>query len=194
MRAILYDPSAPHGLRLGQAPDPIPGRHEALLEVHAIALNFGEIAFLAAQRPTQRSGGMGSGRRRAPAGGGVGRMAVQLAARAGAHVVASVSQLARGVDLAELGAAEVVVGLSGVAPVYGVIENVGGRLLAEAYALVEPEGWVQSIGVASLEPTAIDFEQARVRGGGRIEAFNVFSHGGAFGKDLRHVAAVGGPR
>ena len=31
MRAILYDPSAPHGLRLDEAPDPKPGEHEALL-------------------------------------------------------------------------------------------------------------------------------------------------------------------
>jgi NADPH:quinone reductase-like Zn-dependent oxidoreductase len=118
------------------------------------------------------------------ASGGVGRMAVQLAARAGARVIACVGNPERGVGLVELGAAEVVVGLGGLAPVYGVLENVGGGLLAEAYALVEPDGWVQSIGVASLEPTSIDFEQARLRGGGRIEAFNVFSHGGAFGKDL----------
>ena len=27
--------------------DPVPGAHEALVEVHAIALNFGEVAFLA---------------------------------------------------------------------------------------------------------------------------------------------------
>ena len=47
MRAIVYDPGAPHGLRLGMALDPVPGAHEALVEVHAIALNFGEVAFLA---------------------------------------------------------------------------------------------------------------------------------------------------
>jgi NADPH:quinone reductase len=32
------------------APDPVPGPHEALVEVRAIALNFGEVAFLAEQR------------------------------------------------------------------------------------------------------------------------------------------------
>jgi NADPH:quinone reductase len=61
---------------------------------------------------------------------------------------------------------------------------VGGALLAQAYALLEPDGWLQSVGQASLEPSCIDFERARLRGGGRIEAFNVFSHGGAFGGDL----------
>jgi NADPH2:quinone reductase len=69
-------------------------------------------------------------------------------------------------------------------PVYGVLENVGGELLAQAYALLERDGLLQSIGMASLEPTSIDFERARLRGGGRVEAFNVFSHGGAFGRDL----------
>jgi NADPH:quinone reductase len=259
MQAILYDPTAPHGLRLDQAPEPAPGEHEALVEVHAIALNFGELAFLARQRKAgevvgweaagivlqaasdgagppvgARITGFGPGNgwaeRRAvnPAdlaivpdsvdlaaaaaipvagvtalravralgpivgrrvlvtgsSGGVGRMAVQLAARAGAHVIACVGSPERGLGLAELGASEVVVGLHDLAPVYGVLENVGGDLLTEAYALVEPDGWVQSIGVASLEPTFIDFEQARLRGGGRIEAFNVFTHGGAFGRDL----------
>jgi NADPH2:quinone reductase len=259
MRAILYDPTGPHGLRLGEAPDPQLGEHEALVEVHAIALNFGEVAFLAERRkpgevvgweaagvvlkaasdgsgplPGARITGFGPaggwaqqravnvdqlavvpdaidfgtaaavpvagvtalralralgpvvGRRILVTGasGGVGRTAVQLAARAGAHVIASVGKPERATGLIELGATEVVIGLGEIAPVYGVLENVGGELLAQAYALVEPEGCVQSIGAASLNPASIDFEQARVRGGGRIEAFNVFSHGGAFGKDL----------
>ena len=109
---------------------------------------------------------------------------MQLAARAGAHVIAAVGRPERGAGLRELGAAEIVVELAGLAPVYGVVENVGGALLAQAYALLEPDGWLQSVGQASLEPSCIDFERARQRGGGRIEAFNVFSHGGAFGGDL----------
>ncbi|HZD71009.1 MAG TPA: alcohol dehydrogenase, partial [Actinomycetes bacterium] len=44
------------------------------------------------------------------ASGGVGRFAVQLAARAGAQVIASVGSAARGEGLAEAGADEVVVG------------------------------------------------------------------------------------
>lgn len=50
MRAIVYDPIAPHGLRLGEAPDPQPAEHEALVEVHAVALNFADVAFLAERR------------------------------------------------------------------------------------------------------------------------------------------------
>ena len=60
------------------------------------------------------------------ASGGVGRYAVQLAALAGAHVVAQVGSVERGAGLPELGAAEVVTDLAGVAPVDGVVDNVGG--------------------------------------------------------------------
>ena len=262
MRAVVYDPAAPHGLRLGEAPEPRLRTREALVEVRDIALNFGEIAFLGQRRkPGEVVGweaagtvlkaaadgsGPGVGARvtgYGPAGGwaerraasvddlalvpdaldlgaaaavpvagvtalralralgpvvgrrvlvtgasgGVGRMAVQLAARAGARVIAAVGSPGRGAGLAELGASEVVVDLGGLAPVYGVLENVGGKLLAQAYELLEPGGCLQSIGMASLEPTSIDFERARLRGGGRIEAFNVFSHGGAFGKDLESL-------
>lgn len=117
------------------------------------------------------------------ASGGVGRFAVQLAARAGAHVVAAVGRPERGVGLEELGAAEVVVGLDGVAPVFGVLDNVGGPLLGEAFGLLKRGGLLQSIGHASREPTVVDFEAQRLRvSSTRIEAFGVFTE--AFGDDL----------
>lgn len=117
------------------------------------------------------------------ASGGVGRFAVQLAARAGAHVVASVGSPERGEGLAALGAAEVVVGVDEISePVYGAIDNVGGQTLTDVYGLLQPGGCVQSVGMASLEPTTIDFEEARLRGGDtRIEAFAI---GPGFGPDL----------
>jgi NADPH:quinone reductase-like Zn-dependent oxidoreductase len=117
------------------------------------------------------------------ASGGVGRFAVQLAARAGAHVVASVGSPQRGEGLSALGAAEVVVGVEEISePVYGAIHNVGGRTLTRVYGVLEPRGCVESVGMASLEPTTIDFERARLRGGDtRIEAFAI---GPGFGPDL----------
>jgi NADPH:quinone reductase len=123
------------------------------------------------------------------ASGGVGRFAVQLAARAGAHVVAVVGSPERGEGLTALGAAEVVVGVDSVSgPVYGALDNVGGRTLAEVFALLEPGGSVQSVGMASLEPTTIDFEQARLRGGDtRIETFAV---GPGFGRDLELLVGL----
>jgi NADPH2:quinone reductase len=68
------------------------------------------------------------------ASGGVGRFAVQLAAHAGAHVIASVGSVARGEGLAKAGADEVVVGLDGVdQPVDVVLDNVGGPQLVAAW-------------------------------------------------------------
>ncbi len=256
MRALLYDPGAPQGLRLGEAPDPEPGESQALVEVHAVSFNFGELAYregrsrpgdiagwdaagVVARAAADGSGpavgtrvvtfgwtggwaelraadtaelatvpdsvdlgeasalpvagvtalqalrGLGPvvGRRVLITGasGGVGRFAVQLAHRAGAHVVASVGSPERGEGLADLGADEVVVGLEKVTePVFGVLDNVGGPQLAEAFALVEPGGTAQAIGKASGLPTTIDFEQERHRGGHRrLEVFRVDSPLGA---------------
>jgi NADPH:quinone reductase-like Zn-dependent oxidoreductase len=109
------------------------------------------------------------------ASGGVGRFAVQLAALSGAHVVAAVGSPARGAGLPGIGAREVVVDLADVAePVHGVIENVGGTLLGQAFALLDDGGLALSIGQASGRPTTIDFEHERHgRRGRRIEPFTV---------------------
>ena len=109
------------------------------------------------------------------ASGGVGSFAVQLARRAGAHVVASVSGDGRGEVLRKLGAQEVVVGLDAVLePFHGVLDNVGGSILTWAFGLVASGGKLVSIGNASLKPSTIDFEQERSRGGDRgIEVFTV---------------------
>ncbi|WP_441957116.1 zinc-binding dehydrogenase [Mycolicibacterium houstonense] len=250
MRAIVYDPHAPANLRFDDVAEPALGESQALIDVHAIALNFGELHFIDAMRrpgeiPGWDSAGVvtaaaadGSGppvgtrvvgfsgeagwaERRAVstdnlaelpefvefdeaaalpvagvtalqalralgpvvgqrvlitgASGGVGRYAVQLAARAGAHVIAAVGSPARGEGLEELGAAEVVVGLNTVTePVFGVLDNVGGKLLAEAFSLVSDGGSVQSIGMASNEPTTINFEAERRLGNRkRLEPFTV---------------------
>jgi NADPH:quinone reductase len=123
------------------------------------------------------------------ASGGVGRFAVQLAARAGAHVIAAVGSEARGSGLRELGAAEVVVGLADVRKaVFGVLDNVGGRLLAEAFSLVDDGGSVQSIGMASNRPTTIDFEAERQFGvQKRLEPFTVRT---PFAPDLAYLVEL----
>jgi NADPH:quinone reductase-like Zn-dependent oxidoreductase len=114
---------------------------------------------------------------------------VQLAAHAGAEVVASVGSVARGSGLLGLGASEVVVGVEQVTtPVFGALDNVGGQQLALAFALLEPGGAVQSIGMASLEPTTIDPEtMRRSGGGGRLECFSV---GGEMGADIAYLCRL----
>ncbi|MDN5727168.1 MAG: zinc-binding dehydrogenase [Propionibacteriales bacterium] len=109
------------------------------------------------------------------ASGGVGRYAVQLAHLEGAHVIASIGDPVHDLGLHELGAAEIVIGPAAVdGGVDGVIDNVGGRQLADAYTLLTDGGLIIAVGKASEEPTTIDFEAARVRHDrGGIETFNV---------------------
>jgi NADPH:quinone reductase-like Zn-dependent oxidoreductase len=264
MRALTYDPAAPQGLALADVPDPVPGDGQALVAVRAVALNFGELAYLAQSRqpgevpgwdaagtvlrPAADGTGPAGGtpvvtfgwagawaqlravdvaelaavpdgvdlgeasalpvaavtalralRRLGPvigrrvlvtgASGGVGRFAVQLAARAGAHVIAAVGSPARGEGLTELGADEVLTSLDDLGePVFGVLENVGGPLLAETFTHTAEGGRVVSIGQASQQPTTIDFEAQRQLGGNRaIEPFTV---GAGFGPDLGYLAGL----
>ncbi|AMW15470.1 alcohol dehydrogenase [Streptomyces qaidamensis] len=112
------------------------------------------VAGVAALR-SLRAAGLGPDKRVLVTGasGGVGRFAVQLAARAGAHVIASVGSAARGEGLAEVGAAEVLIGLEGLQrPVDAVIDSVGGPQLVAAWNMLAPRGSVQSVGWTSREP------------------------------------------
>ncbi|MGW1958509.1 zinc-binding dehydrogenase [Streptomyces sp. NPDC001920] len=112
------------------------------------------VAGVAALR-SLRAAGLGPDKRVLVTGasGGVGRFAVQLAARAGAHVIASVGSAARGEGLAEIGADEVLIGLEELQqPVDVVIDSVGGPQLVAAWNLLTPGGSVQSIGWTSGEP------------------------------------------
>lgn len=87
------------------------------------------------------------------AAGGVGRFAVQLARRAGAHVVAVTSDPARrGAELIALGADEVIESPAAVtAPPHGVVDMVGGEHLVQAYAVMAPGGTAVTVGTSSGE-------------------------------------------
>jgi NADPH:quinone reductase len=260
MQALIYDPSAPRGLSLGDAPDPAPGPGQVLVENHAISLNYGELRNLARNAPGAVPGwdsagiviraaedgsgppagarvvtfGWGGawGRLRAAdvaevavvpgsvelgaastlpvaavtalralrdlggiigrrvlitgASGGVGRFAVQLAARAGAHVIASVGSPERAEGLTRLGAHQVVTGLDGVqAPLHGILDNVAGPQLAEAFALLAPGAPAQWIGTTSGQPVPLETRHKMSRG--RLSAFFLGDH---LGEDLAYLLTL----
>ena len=97
------------------------------------------------------------------------------------------SREARGEGLDRLGAREVVVGLDTVdEPFYGVLDLVGGSVLARAFHLVVPSGTLVNIGSASLEPSTINFGQGRPRGADcRIVVFAL--GGGGYDRDLAYL-------
>lgn len=86
------------------------------------------------------------------ASGGVGRYAVQLAARAGAEVVAISGDPAQEDGLRTLGAHEVHTDPAKVdRPVFAVLDNVGGRQLVDAFAAVQAGGVLVNVGRSSGE-------------------------------------------
>ncbi|MHC9046826.1 zinc-binding dehydrogenase [Microbacterium saperdae] len=77
----------------------------------------------------------------------VGRIAVQLAARSGAHVVAVARDESRHAHLRRLGAHETHADLSSVTSrVHGAIDMIGGQHLVDAYALLESGATVIALG------------------------------------------------
>jgi NADPH:quinone reductase len=122
------------------------------------------------------------------ASGGVGRFAVQLAARSGAEVIASVGSPARGAELSELGAAEVVVGLHAVTGrLFGVLDTVGGPQLANVLGMLDEGGTVQWIGRASRAPVALEVQQVEQHRAWRLERFQVRT---PFGTDLAYLVEL----
>jgi len=112
------------------------------------------------------------------AAGGVGHLAVQLAARSGARVTAVVGRPERGAGLLELGASEVVVGIDQALGPFGLIlESTGGASLATALRLVAAKGAVVVYGNSSGEPTSISFADFRGGQNARLQSFFYFTSG-----------------
>lgn len=109
------------------------------------------------------------------AAGGVGTLAVQLAARSGARVTAVVGRADRTAGLRELGAGEVIEGIDGAQGRFGLIlESAGGASLAQAIKLVEAKGVVVVYGNSSGEPTTISFADFRGAPNSRVQGFSYF--------------------
>jgi NADPH:quinone reductase len=127
------------------------------------------------------------------ASGGVGRYAVQLAARAGAEVVAVTGNPALVDGLRALGATEVIGTPKEVQrPVYGVLDNVGGSQLVEGYEVLQPHGRLYSVGNSSKEESDFGLGSlAPANGHGRrLENFYLLGEATTdFSADLTWLAA-----
>jgi NADPH:quinone reductase len=126
------------------------------------------------------------------AAGGVGHFAVQLAARAGAHVTAAVGREGRGDELRKLGASEVVVGYEEYNGRFDlVLESVGGVSLASSLHATTDDGIVVVFGNSSGQETPLsfrDFRGARAR----VHGFHVYAtlEPPPFGQDLTLLASL----
>ncbi len=109
------------------------------------------------------------------AAGGVGTLAVQLAARSGARVTAVVGRTDRAAGLKELGAVEVIQGIDSAQGRFGLIlESAGGASLAQAIKLLEAKGTVVVYGNSSGEPTTLSFADFRGAPNSRVQSFSYF--------------------
>lgn len=122
------------------------------------------------------------------AAGGVGRFAVELAARGSAWVTGVVGSPERGEGLADLGADEAVTDIDDAdGPFDLILESVGGRSLERATELVAHSGTVVIFGSSSGESGHIGFRDFSQRPA-RLQMFFVYESGLPFGPDLQRLA------
>lgn len=121
------------------------------------------------------------------AAGGVGRFAVELAARSGAYVTGIVGSPERGEGLKELGATEIVTSLDDLQGDFDLIlESVGGATLAAAIQHIALGGTIVVFGNSSGQSTPLSFRELAGHAGARIQSFISYLSGPpeSFGADL----------
>jgi NADPH:quinone reductase-like Zn-dependent oxidoreductase len=127
------------------------------------------------------------------AAGGVGNLAVQLAAHSGARVTAIVGNAERGRVLDGLGAAEIVTAIEEArGPFELILEAAGGASLKAAIERVAHRGTVVVFGNSSGEPTPLNFRDFAEHQNARIQAFHYFTSEAEerFGPDLALLASL----
>lgn len=124
--------------------------------------------------------------------GGVGHLAVQMAAAAGAQVTAVARSEERGATLREHGASAVVTDIEGLSGTFDLIlESVGGASLTAAIKLVGPDGALVFFGNSSQQPSSISFGDFAGHPRARLLPLHVYETGTAtFGADLALMASL----
>jgi NADPH2:quinone reductase len=179
----------PEGTRVVALTDEFGWAERVAVPVHRIvslpdAVSFAQAATLPVAGLTAlrsvRLGGPLVGRRVLVTGaaGGVGTLAIQIAALSGAQVTAVVGRPERAAGLRELGAHEVVHGIENATGRYDLIlESAGGNSLSESLKRIEPRGTVVVYGNSSGEPSAISFQDFRSAQNARVQSFFYFTSG-----------------
>ncbi len=140
-----------------------------------------------------RLGGQLLGRRVLVTGaaGGVGRLAVELAARSGAIVTGVAASTERAMGLRELGADEIVDAIEkATGPFDLILESVGGASLEAAAGLAAPDSAIVMYGNSSGQPAKIVFSNFRGAPRCRLYLFFVYESGQPFGPDLGLLASL----
>ena len=140
-----------------------------------------------------RLGGLLLGRRVLVTGaaGGVGRLAVELAARSGAIVTGVAASPERATGFRELGASEIVYEIEKAGgPFDLILESVGGPSLEAAAGLVAPDGAIVMYGNSSGQPAKLAFNSFREAPRCRLYPFFVYESGQPFGPDLGLLASL----
>jgi NADPH:quinone reductase-like Zn-dependent oxidoreductase len=127
------------------------------------------------------------------AAGGVGNLAVQLAACSGARVTAIVGSAERARVLDGLGAAEIVTDINeSQGRFWLILESAGGASLKAAIERIEARGTIVVYGNSSGEPTELNFRDFGEHQNARIQAFHYFTSEAEdrFGPDLALMAGL----
>jgi NADPH:quinone reductase-like Zn-dependent oxidoreductase len=179
----------PSGTRVVALTDEFGWAERVAVPTHRIVPLAGNVSFAqAATLPVAgltalrcvRLGGALVGRRVLITGaaGGVGTLAIQIAANSGAHVTAVVGHPARATGLNELGAKDIVQGIESATGRYSLIlESAGGDSLSEAVKRIEPKGIVVVYGNSSAQTSTLSFQDFRMAQNARIQSFFYFTSG-----------------
>jgi NADPH:quinone reductase-like Zn-dependent oxidoreductase len=128
------------------------------------------------------------------ASGGVGRFAVQLAARAGAQVTAVSRSEERARGLRELGAADVVFDIADAVEHDAILEGVGGASLGVAMSKIAGRGTIVSYASSDTDPACFPARTLFGRAPGAIlrglYIFEEIERTGTGGSDLARLAAL----
>ena len=173
--------------RLAALPDNVSFEHAAALP----------IAGLTALR-TVRLGGFLLGKRVLVTGasGGVGHLATQIAALAGADVTA-IARAEHSEKLKRVGARQVAAGIVEAEGLFDhILESVGGASLEAALSRVAPAGTIVSFGNSAAADSRFNFAKLRGHEGARIVSFFSYASGSEdeVGQDLALLAKLVGER